>query len=231
MLIAVLLVLPSTGFAKRANKPPRFSEGESPLDLYLAEVDRRSGSGAHGSSPGSLYTAASRLGDAYRDMRAAQLDDIVTILVSDKASAVARGTTNTARKSSLSAGVQALAGPLKATGTLPNLAGATGNQQIQGQGTTSRDSVLTTTLSARVTHLLPNGNLVVEGVKDVLVNSEKQRISVRGIVRPQDVSAGNTVASDRLANLEIRVAGKGVVNDSVRRPFILYRILMGLLPL
>ncbi len=203
---------------------------DSPLDRYLAEVKKREAGAGSVVSPGSLYSAGSRLGDAYRDVRAGQLDDIVTILVSDKASAIATGTTNTTRKSAATAGVQSMLGPLKATGALPNLVGTTGNQQLQGQGTTSRDSTLTTTLSARVTHVLPNGNLVVEGIKEIMVNSEKQWVSVRGIVRTQDLSAVNTVASDRLANLEIKVNGKGVVNDSVRRPFILYRILLGLLP-
>lgn len=158
------------------------------------------------------------------------MDDLVTILISDKASAVTNGATNTARKSSLTAGIQSLAGPIKAGSPLASLAGMTGNQQLQGSGTTSRGSTLTTNLSARVTHVLPNGNLVVEGLKDILVNSERQTISVRGIVRPQDLSSVNTIPSDRLANLEVRVNGKGVVGDSIRRPFILYRLLMGILP-
>lgn len=110
------------------------------------------------------------------------------------------------------------------------MAAMTGDQQLQGQGTTTRGSTFTTTLSARVTHLLPNGNLVVEGEKQVWVNSERQSVIVRGIVRPADLSSGNVIQSDRLADLEVRIAGKGVVADSVRRPFILYRILLGLLP-
>jgi flagellar L-ring protein precursor FlgH len=113
---------------------------------------------------------------------------------------------------------------------MANLAGATNDQQLQGQGTTSRQSTFTTTLSARVTYVLPTGNLVVEGDKDVWVNSERQSVSVRGIIRPTDLSATNIIQSDRLANLEVRINGKGVVGDSIRRPFILYRILLGLLP-
>ncbi len=89
---------------------------------------------------------------------------------------------------------------------------------------------LTTTLTARVTHVLPNGYLVVEGSKDIQINSEHQAITVRGVVRPTDLTPGNVVRSDHLAQMEIRLNGKGVVNDAVRRPFILYRLLMGLLP-
>ena len=181
-------------------------------------------------SPGSVYSSSSRLGDVFRDMRASRDGDLVTIVVSDRASAVTRGTTNTARKSSASAGVQAFGGVINASSPWANLAGATGGQQLQGQGTTSRDNVLTTTLSARVVEVTPNGDLVVQGVKEIVVNSEKQWVSVRGVLRPQDLSPANTIPSDRLADLQVRVNGKGVVTDSVRRPFFLYRILMGLLP-
>ena len=203
----------------------------SPLDQYLELVKVRGEGTRDQASAGSIYSAHARLGDVFRDVRASQLDDLVTILVSDRASAVTTGTTNTARKSSVTAGVQSLAGALNTTGLLPNLAATTNAQQLQGQGTTNRNSTLTTNLSARVTQVLPNGNLVVEGSKQVVVNSENQTVTVRGILRPQDLSATNTVASDRLANLEVKVNGRGVVNDSIRRPFFLYRLLLGLLPI
>lgn len=199
------------------------------MDRYLVEIERRSEK-VDAPSPGSLFSASGQLADAARDLRASRVDDIVNILVSDRASASATGTTNSARKSSAKAGIQALAGPLKATGPLPNAAAMTGDQQLQGQGTTTRGSTFTTTLSARVTHVLPNGNLVVQGDKQVWVNSERQSVLVRGIVRPADLTSGNQVISDRLAELEVRINGKGVVADSVRRPFILYRILLGILP-
>jgi flagellar L-ring protein precursor FlgH len=89
---------------------------------------------------------------------------------------------------------------------------------------------MTTTLTARVAHVLPNGYLVLEGAKNVTVNSEAQMVTVRGIARPTDISPGNLVRSDRLAQLEVRLNGKGVVGDAVRRPFFLYRLLLGLLP-
>ena len=225
--MCVLFLAAPLPASKKKGKP---SEPESPLDRYLAEIDHRPSDGAATASAGSLYSQGGRLGDAFRDLRANRLDDLVTILVSDRASALTKGTTNTKRTSSASASISALAGPLKASGALPNLAGTKGDQQLQGQGTTTRDSALTTTLSARVIRVLPNGNLVVEGAKQIVVNSENQTVTVRGILRPQDLSPLNTIPSDRLASLEVRVNGKGVVGDSIRRPFILYRIIMGLLP-
>jgi len=73
--------------------------------------------------------------------------------------------------------------------------------------------------------------MIVHGVKEVVVNSERQVVEVRGVVRPDDLSGANSIASDRVGMLEVRVNGKGVVGDAVRRPFLLYRILLGLLPL
>jgi flagellar L-ring protein precursor FlgH len=102
--------------------------------------------------------------------------------------------------------------------------------QLAGQGTTSRTTTLNTTLTARVVYVLPNGGLVVEASKDMLINSEHQTITVRGVVRPADIDATNSVQSSRLGEMEIKVNGKGVVGDAIRRPFILYRLLLGLLP-
>jgi flagellar L-ring protein precursor FlgH len=81
-----------------------------------------------------------------------------------------------------------------------------------------------------VVNVLPNGNMVVQGFKDVSVNHERQVVAIRGLVRWKDVGPGNLVRSDRLANLEVQVNGKGVVGDAVRRPNFLYRLLLGLLP-
>ncbi|MBI3679867.1 MAG: flagellar basal body L-ring protein FlgH [Acidobacteria bacterium] len=170
------------------------------------------------------------MSDLVRDPRAYRTDDLVTILVSDRASAIAKGATSTSRKTSAKSSITSLAGTLPASSPWANLAAMGGDTKLDGQGQTSRETQLTTTLSARVTHVLPNGNLVLEGMKEIAVNSERQTIAVRGVCRPQDLTQGNVVRSERLAELEVRINGKGVVNDAVRRPFILYRILLGLLP-
>ncbi len=204
-----------------ANKPA--------IETYVQESLARGASA--GTSPGSLYVTGGLLADVARDLRANQIGDLVTIVVADKASAIARGGTNTSRKSSAGYSVGSIFGRTPAAGALANLAQANGENQLQGQGETSRETVLSATLTARVTHVLPNGNLVLEAQKEVAVNSEKQMITVRGVVRPNDLGPSNLVRSDRLAFLEVAVNGKGVVGDAVRRPFILYRLLMGLLPL
>ncbi len=223
MLLGILLAAWPAAAAKKAPAPAK------PLDRYVAESNARTAA-APAPTPGSIWAPGSRLADAARDLRASQVDDVVTILVVESASAVAKGSTKTQRASSTANSVGALAGIKRATGPLANLASASGNTQLSGDGTTSRDVVISTTLTARVAAVLPNGAMLVEAAKDVQINSERQSISVRGVVRPADIGADNTVRSDRLAQLEVAVNGKGVVGDAIRRPFILYRLLLGLLP-
>lgn len=211
-----------------AVKKPAAEQTQS-LQEYVQQVNQRARHSSEATA-GSLFSSTGRLADNVRDVRASQPADLVTIVVLDKASAVSTGVTNTSRKSSANASVTSLFGPKSATGALSNLANSNSAQQLQGQGTTSRESTLTTTVTAEVTDVLPNGNLVVEGRKEIMVNSERQVITLRGIVRPDDLSPINSIPSDRVARMEILVNGRGVVNDATKRPFFLYRILLGLLP-
>jgi flagellar L-ring protein precursor FlgH len=226
-LIAVTLLLCVPAAAKK--KPAAAVPSQSPLDRYVNDSRARLLE-APPATPGSIWTPGSRLADASRDLRASQVDDVLTILVVENASAVAKGATKTQRSSSTKNTVGALAGITKAAGPLANLAGVSGDTQLDGQGSTSRDIVISTTLTARVAAVLPNGGMLIEASKDVCINSENQVITVRGVVRPADIAADNTVRSDRLGQLEVKVNGKGVVGDAIKRPFFLYRLLLGLLP-
>ena len=227
-IVAVLSTLVAAAPATPAKKHPNAPATPS-LDQHVQEVTDRARQ-LFNPAPGSLYVANGRLADSVRDVRASQLYDLVTIVVTDNSSAVSTGATNTARKSSVNASVTSLAGPKSATGALANLANSANNTQLQGQGTTSRGTTLSTTVTAEVTAVLPNGNLVIKGQKEIAVNSEKQVITIEGIVRPEDLSPTNSVPSDRVARIAVLVNGKGVVNDAVKRPFVLYRMLLGLLP-
>jgi len=221
-LTATIVVALSLASVK--NKPAQPSE----LDRLIAEAEATGA--AQRSSPGSLFDPTGRFADVARDLRASQVNDLVTIEVSDHASAISRGATASSRKSSASASVPALAGITRAAGPLASMAELGSDKKLDGQAETSRESELKTTLTARVTHVLPNGNLVIEGRKSVGVNAERQVVRVRGIARWNDLNGANRISSDRLALLEVQVDGKGVVNDAIRRPNFLYRLLLGLLP-
>jgi flagellar L-ring protein precursor FlgH len=225
-LLVWVLILSGLAYGEKKKAP---GAPQAALDKYVAEAEARSAV-ATSLTPGSIWMPGSRLADAARDVRASQVDDLLTIVVAEQASAVATGTTKTQRTSSTKNSITALAGLTKSAGALANLANVAGDTQLAGQGTTSRVTTLSTTLTARITHVLPGGTLVVEASKDIQVNSEHQTITVRGVVRPADIDATNSVQSNRLGQLEVHVDGKGVVGDAIRRPFILYRLLLGLLP-
>ncbi|HEX3877937.1 MAG TPA: flagellar basal body L-ring protein FlgH [Bryobacteraceae bacterium] len=223
------LILLVTLCAAAGDNKKKTASSQTALDHYIEEAEARSAESA-AISPGSTWVASSRLSDAARDVRASQIGDVLTIIVSESASAVSTGATKTSRKSSTANSINAIAGVTKANGPLANLANTSGDTELNGSGTTSRSTSLNTVLTARVTHVLPNETLVVEAAKDLQINSEKQTITVRGIIRPADIDSTNSVQSIRLAQLEIRVNGKGVVGDAIRRPNFLYRFLLGLLP-
>jgi flagellar L-ring protein FlgH len=224
ILLGVLTAMPLP-----AKKKTGSAQQTSPLDRYVREADARSAENS-ATTPGSTWIAGSRLADAARDVRASQVDDVVTIVVSEAVSAVSSGVTQTSRKSSTNNSIAAFAGITQATGRLANLANVSGDTELNGSGTTSRTTTLSDTLTARVTHVLPNGALLVEATKDLQINSERQTITVRGVVRPADIDSTNSVPSNRLGDIEVRVNGKGVVGDAIRRPNFLYRLLLGILP-
>src|ERR1051325_11276866 len=136
---AIVLLLAAPGFAAKKKSAP--AAAQSPLDRYVSDSRARSLE-ASPAAPGAIWSPGSRLADAARDLRASQLDDILTILVVENASAVAKGTTNTQRPTSAKASVTSIAGPTKATGALANLADLSVDKQLDGKGTTSRDVVI-----------------------------------------------------------------------------------------
>src|SRR5579872_5223940 len=220
----LLLVIPAFAADKKVKKPTAPTAVDQYVSAAAAQVESIK------PSPGAIWSPAATFADLGRDVRASQVNDLVTIVVAESTSAVASGTTKTQRQSSYQNSITALAKATNPTGALANLANMSSNMQLNGTGTTSRQTSITTTMSARVSAVLPNGYLVVEGTRQINVNSEHQTITVRGVVRPADLAPDNSVPSSRLAQMDIQLDGKGVVGDAIKRPFILYRLLMGLLP-
>jgi flagellar L-ring protein FlgH len=224
----VLVLVAVAAAASLAAKKPKV-DAPSPLDVYVNQANSRA-RGADSLSPGSTWQPGGAFTDMARDLRASQIDDLVTIVVTESASAVSTGSTKTSRQSSAVHTIPALLGKPSAAGALANTLNTSGKQALDGQATTTRENTLNATISARVIGVMPNGYLVLEGTKKIVVNSENQLVTVRGVARPADLTSLNTVSSNQLAELDIRINGKGVVNDAIRRPFFLYRLLLGLLP-
>ncbi len=160
VLATALLANTAEGAAKMKSRKPA---EPSALDQYIQASLKNATLAPAEPSAGSLWTPASRFTDVGADLRAVQVNDLVTIIVSEQASAVATGATKTSRVSSVNSAVTALAGIKSATGALANLANSANDTELNGAGSTSQGTSLSSTLSARVTHVLPNGYLVLEG--------------------------------------------------------------------
>lgn len=89
----------------------------------------------------------------------------------------------------------------------------TGNNNIKGTGTINRQDVITTQVAALITQQLPNGNFVIDGQQEVLMNQDVREVSVRGVVRPQDIRSDNTIDSTQIAEARITYTSRGQLSD------------------
>ena len=113
--------------------------------------------------------------------------------------------------------------PFKGMDPFGSIAGTT-NNTFQGSGATARKGELAASITARVTEVLPNGNLKILGKREIRVNNETQYLALTGIVRPRDISSENVVLSTYISDAKIVYTGTGVVNDP-QSPGWLVRVL------
>ncbi len=189
------------------------------VNAYEAHADQATG------SPGSIWDPDAPLGDVAVDYKARSKYDNVTILVIQQTSAQSNGSLNGERATNNSSAITALPAHVSTGGVNP-LIGMQADQKLKGTGQSSSDSSVRTTLTGRVIGVLHNGYLVVEGNREVAINGQREFLTIRGIVRPGDISPSNTVASTLLSELEIELRGKGVVSDFTRPPNPFAKVLM-----
>ncbi|MCP3874235.1 MAG: flagellar basal body L-ring protein FlgH [Desulfobacteraceae bacterium] len=168
------------------------------------------------SSEGSLWMSKS--GSMYEDSKAAHIGDTVIVDIIENATSKMDVNTETSRETSFDIGLpqinllghkEIFGYPAEATKLLQT----DSTNSMGGEGTSDRSGQITASIAARVTEVLPNGNLSLFGRRAMKVNNEVQYITVSGIVRPQDVSASNRVKSTYLADSRIEYYGKGVLAD------------------
>lgn len=209
-----------------ASKPPK-QDSEQNREAYIARVEQQASPLPPMTTVGSLWQPTGALADISTDYKARSVGDTVTLLVAETTTAQSTGDTNSSRAFQTASAITALPGKLKTGGVNP-LFGANSATTLKGQGETDAGSNLTTTLAGRVIALLSNGNMVVEAERQVLINSQRETMLVRGVLRPGDIGPNNTAPSTALADLEIELKGKGVVTDSISRPNPIMRAILWL---
>src|SRR5215831_2257870 len=147
-------------------------------------------------NPNSLWRNGSRA--FFKDQRAHQVGDILTVKVKITDKATLENDTSRSRKNSEDSGVTDFLGSklLKtpATAILPGkILTADSTASSEGKGSIDRKEELLTNVAGVVTQVLPNGNLVIEGKQEIRVNYEVRELIVAGIVRPEDIESDNTI--------------------------------------
>lgn len=185
------------------------------------------------STPGSLWQDGNGRAYMFEDLRASRVGDIVIVqIVEDHKGSKSANTTadrDSTYDGSLGGSFLGLNSFASAFVDGVALNGSTKNE-FEGKGSTSREDSLTGTIAARVVEVLPSGDMRIVGRREVTVNSEKQTMTVAGIVRRIDLDTTNTVLSSAIAEAQIEYSGLGVVDD-VQRPGWGVRIMDWILPL
>ena len=168
-------------------------------------------------SNGSIWQASSS--SMTEDMKARRRGDTITIVISETASASKAANTGTSRDSSVSAGIKNMLGlesskfAKSSFADLASLLNATSSTSFKGNGSTSRQENLDATITARVVDVQPNGNLMIEGRRNIKVNEEDQIIVLEGVVRSRDIAPDNTINSKYVADARISYSGRGIISD------------------
>jgi len=173
----------------------------------------------------SLWTApTANERSMFADRKAARVGDIVTVVVSETAATQSSQTKKTNKDGSIDAGVTSFlfpgSGLGKHKGELPSTS-LTGSSTFSGGGQVANSQSLTARAAVLVADVLPNGNLAVEGVRVVTFSGETQYIVLHGIIRPEDITNANTVASTNIANVRIEFITEGSLTDAQKKSWLL----------
>ncbi|HVU33776.1 MAG TPA: flagellar basal body L-ring protein FlgH, partial [Opitutaceae bacterium] len=157
----------------------------------------------------------------YADKKANATGDILTIIVDESVAAQNSQSTKSSRDSSIADAVQSFVYPGLAAhkGSLPNLA-LGGKATYDGGGDISNSQSLSSRAAVLVTDVLPNGNLVIEGVRVVRFSGETQYVVLHGLVRPADINPDNTIISSNIADARVEFYSEGALTDAQKRGWL-----------
>jgi flagellar L-ring protein precursor FlgH len=219
VVLCLMLNLVIATAAHASQKQKKEAQQPTPLDQF---IERARQVDAPQPASTSLFSPASPNLFLFRDIKARSLNDIVTIQIIENAAASNSANTSSQKKTDINlaaAGFNSFDKAFQASSAL----------NFDGQGSTTRSGQLQASLTARVSEVLPNGDLVIEGTKDVTVNRERQSLAIRGVIRTRDINPNNVVLSTAISHMEVKFDGKGIVSDA-NKPGFLYWLLSKISP-
>lgn len=191
---------------------PTLQKGYQPVSLPMPAPE------VSITQPNSLW--ASNRKSFFKDQRASQIGDILTVMIEIEDEAQLENETERIRNTAENAGLTNILGYEGSLGqVLPeavnpaSLINGNSDSNYTGEGSIEREEEITLQLAALVTQILPNGNLVIHGKQEVLVNYEKRVLGIDGVIRPEDISISNTINANQIAEARIVYGGEGQLSE------------------
>lgn len=219
LVICLLVVL--TGCAN--NPSQQFSVMEEEYQMTQDDLQETGSNQRPGNASGSIYQAGGNVA-LFEDIKARNVGDILTIVLTEQTSATKSASTSTSKENDITTANPTILGR-QASFSLPRvlpLGGQamtlendlTSDKAFTGQGDSSQSNQLSGKVAVVITKVYPNHNVYVKGKKRIRLNQGDEYIEITGIVRPEDIRSDNTILSTQIANAQISYSGTGVVADT-----------------
>ncbi|MEZ5831458.1 MAG: flagellar basal body L-ring protein FlgH [Dongiaceae bacterium] len=204
----------------RAGQEPPLSPIENPRaqDLYKPVSLPMPDPIPDARQPASLWRQGSRA--FFKDQRAGRVGDILTVVIEIKDDATLNNKTSRSRSADEGAALDNFLGYetkipdiFNSHADPANLVNGNSDSTSSGDGSTARKEEIDLRMAAVITQVLPNGNMVIQGSQQVRVNFEMRDLSVKGVIRPEDITSLNEVPYDKIAEARIAYGGEGTISD------------------
>ena len=177
---------------------------------------------------GNIWPGERSTNAFYSDQRATRVGDIITVKIVEATKSNEKATTDLTKTGTTVLGIPNLLGlemnKYPSSITPASMISSNIQNDFKGEGETTRDGSIVSTISAKVVEVMPNGNLAIEGKREITLNNERKEILLQGVVRPKDIAADNSVSSTQVADAKVILTGVGILGEK-QSPGWLVRIL------
>ena len=206
-----LLVFASLGLGGCAGIESRVHPAYAPMEPIVYTHP------SEGETAGSLYKEQRGL-SLFADTRARSVGDIISVVLTESTQASKNADTAIGRDSGIEVSQPTVFGRANPDFGVNDITNLTLEQNIEssseftGNGSSNQSNSLRGAIAVQVARVLPNGNLMIQGEKWLALNKGEEFIQLRGIVRPEDISATNTISSTLVADARISYGGTGMID-------------------